>query len=70
MKEVRGHDRIDLSGADFWDATAIGALDNVVLDFQRNGADVEVVGLNNASAAMVDRFAEHRNAQNINALMG
>jgi SulP family sulfate permease len=50
---------IDVSHAHFWDITAIGALDKVVLKFRRNGAQVEVIGLNEASATMVDRFARH-----------
>ncbi|MDX1800444.1 MAG: SulP family inorganic anion transporter, partial [Marinobacter sp.] len=41
---------IDLSRAHFWDITAVGALDKVVLKFRREGADVEVIGLNEASA--------------------
>ena len=35
------------------------ALDKVVLKFRREGADVEVIGLNEASATMVDRFGLH-----------
>lgn len=37
----------------------MGALDKVVLKFRRNGILVEVIGLNEASATMVDRFATH-----------
>ena len=50
---------IDVSGADFWDISAIGALDRVVLKARRNGREVDVVGLNAASATMVERFATH-----------
>lgn len=70
FKEVLSHVRIDVSGAHFWDVTAIGALDKVVLNFQRSGVDVEVIGLNEASATMVDRFAEHKDVQAVEALMG
>jgi len=51
--------RIDVSDAHFWDITAIGALDKVVIKFRRAGAQVEVDGLNATSATMVDKFAMH-----------
>jgi SulP family sulfate permease len=50
---------IDVSRAHFWDITAVNALDKVVLRFKREGVAVEVVGLNEASASMMDRFAVH-----------
>lgn len=58
-KEVLDKVRIDVSRAHFWDVTAISALDKVVLKFRREGTVVEVVGLNQASATMVDKFAIH-----------
>lgn len=69
FKEVLSHVRIDVSRAHFWDVTAIGALDKVVLHFQRSGVDVEVIGLNEASATMVDRFAEHKDVEAVEGLM-
>lgn len=51
--------RIDVSEAHFWDITAIGALDDIVLKLRRHGASVEVIGLNKASATMVERFGTH-----------
>lgn len=51
--------RIDVSAAHFWDITAIGALDDIVLKLRRHGAHVEVIGLNEASATMVERFGTH-----------
>ncbi|WP_348767016.1 SulP family inorganic anion transporter [uncultured Salinisphaera sp.] len=59
FKEALDHVRIDLRRAHFWDITAVGALDKVVLKFRREGAEVEVVGLNEASATLVDRIAVH-----------
>jgi len=59
FKEVIDTVRIDVSRAHFWDITAVSALDKVVLKFRREGADVEVIGLNEASATMVDRFGMH-----------
>jgi sulfate permease, SulP family len=50
---------IDVSGAHFWDITAIGALDKIVLKLRRHGTHVEVIGLNEASATMVERFGTH-----------
>ena len=50
---------IDVSAAHFWDISAIGALDRVVLKARRNGRVAQVVGLNAASATMVERFAVH-----------
>ncbi|MEZ5660871.1 MAG: SulP family inorganic anion transporter [Burkholderiaceae bacterium] len=58
-QEVIEKVRIDVSRAHFWDITAVSALDKVVLKFRREGTDVEVIGLNEASATMVDRFAIH-----------
>jgi SulP family sulfate permease len=59
LKESVSRVVIDLTRAHFWDITAVGALDKVVLKFRRDGADVEVIGLNEASATIVDRFGVH-----------
>ena len=37
----------------------VSALDKAVVKFRREGTEVEVVGLNEASATMVDKFAVH-----------
>ncbi len=50
---------IDVSHAHFWDISAVGALDKAVLKMRRDGAEVTVIGLNEASATMIDRFALH-----------
>jgi SulP family sulfate permease len=47
---------LDVTHAHFWDSTAIGALDKVVLKFRRLGAHVEVVGLNPSSQSLIDRI--------------
>ncbi|MCT7656558.1 STAS domain-containing protein [Oceanimonas sp. NS1] len=62
--------RIDLSRAHFWDITAISALDKVVLTFKREGTEVEIIGLNEASATLVDRFAVHNDPKAVEKLMG
>ncbi len=61
---------IDLSRAHFWDITAVSALDRVVLKFRREGTEVEVLGLNEASTTIVDRFAVHDKPDAIDELMG
>ena len=58
-KEVIDHVVIDVSDAHFWDISAIGTLDKAILKFRREGTAVEVIGLNDASAAMVERYALH-----------
>jgi len=50
---------IDLTDAHFWDGSAVGALDKVMLKFMRQGTPVELVGLNEASATLIDRLAVH-----------
>lgn len=58
-KEVTDKVRVDVSRAHFWDITAVSALDKVVIKFRREGKDVEVIGLNEASATMIDKFGVH-----------
>lgn len=48
--------RIDLARAHFWDITAVAALDKVVERLRHHGCVVEVVGLNQASAVLIDRL--------------
>jgi len=69
-KEVIEQVTIDVSRAHFWDITAVTALDKVVLKFRREGTEVEVVGLNEASRTMVDRFAVHDKPDAVADLMG
>lgn len=61
FKEVLDKVHIDLSLAHFGDITGVSALDKVVLRFRREGTEVEVIGLNEASAAMVDKLASMTN---------
>lgn len=49
---------IDLTGAHFWDISAVAALDKVLLRFQRDGTAVTILGMNEASATTVDRLSE------------
>ncbi|SNT74344.1 SulP family inorganic anion transporter [Paracoccus seriniphilus] len=50
---------IDVSGAHIWDISSVQALDMAILKFRRDGAEVELVGLNEASETIVDRLAIH-----------
>jgi sulfate permease, SulP family len=50
---------IDLQASHFWDITAINALDRVVLKFRHHGIPVEIVGINEATATMIERLATH-----------
>ncbi len=69
FKEVVQKVCIDVSRAHFWDITAISALDKVVMKFKREGTEVEVIGLNEASATLVDRFAIHDKPGAVEQLM-
>ncbi|RYE66249.1 MAG: SulP family inorganic anion transporter, partial [Rhizobiaceae bacterium] len=50
---------IDVRRAHLWDISAVGALDRAVMKFRSRGIAVEVIGANEASASMIDRFALH-----------
>ncbi|NDW05592.1 SulP family inorganic anion transporter [Jiella pacifica] len=50
---------IDVTSAHIWDLSGVAALDRAVLKFRREGAEVELKGLNEASATIVDRLAIH-----------
>ncbi|WP_193211111.1 SulP family inorganic anion transporter [Luteolibacter marinus] len=59
FKEAVAKVVIDVSHAHFWDLTSVGALDKVVLKFRREGTEVEILGMNEASATIVDKLAIH-----------
>ena len=50
---------IDVSRAHIWDISSVQALDMAVLKFRRDGAEVEIVGMNAATETIVDRLAIH-----------
>jgi SulP family sulfate permease len=70
FKEVIERVRIDVSRAHFWDLSAVGALDRVVLKFRREGTEVELIGMNEASATLVDRLGVHDKPDAVERLMG
>jgi len=51
--------RIDVSKAHIWDLTGVNAVDMAVLKFRREGVVVELVGMNDASATIMDELAVH-----------
>jgi SulP family sulfate permease len=61
---------IDLTQAHFWDITAVSSLDKVVIKFRREGAEVELVGMNEATETIVDRFGVHNDPAEVEKLMG
>lgn len=70
FKEAVEKVTIDLSKAHFWDITAVSSLDKVVIKFRREGTEVELIGLNEASATLVDKFAVHNQPDAVEKLMG
>jgi SulP family sulfate permease len=60
---------IDVTHAHIWDISSVAALDTVVLKLRRNGAAVEIVGLNDASETIVDRHAVHDEPDALDRLM-
>ena len=57
LRDTATRVRIDLTHAHLWDVTAVAALDDVVAKMRSHGMVVELVGLNAASAVLVDRHA-------------
>ncbi|OED38209.1 sodium-independent anion transporter [Chromatiales bacterium (ex Bugula neritina AB1)] len=59
FKEALEAVTIDVSKAHIWDISSVAALDMVVLKFRREGAEVEIIGLNKASETIVDKLGIH-----------
>jgi len=57
FREVVDRVTIDLTQAHLWDQGAVETVDKAVGKFRRNGSEVEVVGLNQASATLFNRLA-------------
>jgi sulfate permease, SulP family len=63
--EHHGHPRrvvIDMSDAHLWDLTGVAAVDKVVFRYRRQGAEVEVIGMNQAAQTLVDKVGRHDKA--------
>ncbi|MEY2985466.1 MAG: hypothetical protein RLZZ568_2083 [Cyanobacteriota bacterium] len=61
---------LDLSHAHLWDQAAVAAIDKVVLKFRRIGADVKVIGLNEASETLVKNLAVYHDTNALNQSPG
>ncbi len=70
FKEALEKVTIDVSGAHIWDISSVAAVDIVILKFRRDGAEVEMIGLNKASETIVDRLAIHDKPGALERLMG
>ena len=69
FKEVVERVVIDLSQAHFWDITSVGALDKVVIKFRREGTQVDVIGMNEATRTVVDRFGTYDKPEEVEKLL-
>lgn len=69
FKEALDEVVIDLTLAHFWDITAVSALDKVVIKFRREGTNVELIGMNEASATIVDRFGVHDKPEEVEKIL-
>lgn len=58
-KETARNVVIDMTDAHLWDISSVDALDKIVGKLAQGGADVKVIGYNEASADIVDKFALH-----------
>ena len=70
FKEALERVTIDLTRAHIWDISSVAAVDMVVLKFRREGAEVDIVGLNEASETIVDRLALHDKPDALDKMMG
>ena len=61
---------IDVTFAHFWDITSINALDRIVIKFRREGARVEIRGMNDATRTLIDRFGVHDKPEEVERIMG
>lgn len=61
---------IDLSQAHVWDLSSVAAVDMAVLKFRREGAEVQLLGMNEASKTLVDRLGIHDRPDALERLMG
>lgn len=57
---------IDLTHAHLWDQGAVATVEQIMLKFRRNGADVELIGLNEASSTLFERLAIYNDSKKLN----
>ncbi|WP_033366352.1 SulP family inorganic anion transporter [Mastigocladopsis repens] len=68
FKEDLERVKIDLTHAHIWDQAAVAAIDKVVIKFRRNGAEVDLMGLNEASASLLEKLAVHNKSEGLDNL--
>ncbi|MDP3586785.1 MAG: SulP family inorganic anion transporter [Sulfuricurvum sp.] len=61
---------IDVTRAHFWDISAVYALDKAVIKLRKMGKEVEIVGQNEATRTIIDRFGVHDKPSEIEKVMG
>jgi SulP family sulfate permease len=61
---------IDVCGAHIWDISSVAAVDMAVLKFRREGTEVSLVGMNQASETIVDRLGMHDKPGAMEKLLG
>lgn len=69
FKEVVDRITIDLHQAHFWDITSVATLDKVVIKFRREGAEVDIIGMNEATRTVVDKFGVYDKPEEVEKLM-
>ncbi|MAR92044.1 MAG: sodium-independent anion transporter [Pseudomonadales bacterium] len=69
FKEVVDRVTIDLHQAHFWDITSVAALDKVVIKFRREGTEVDIIGMNEASRTVVDKFGVYDKPEEVEKIM-
>jgi len=50
---------IDMTETHLWDLTGVAAVDKVVFRYRRQGAEVQLVGMNQAAQTLVDQVGRH-----------
>jgi len=70
FKEALDKVTIDVEAAHIWDLSSVAALDMAVLKFRREGAEVEIVGLNKASETIVGDLGIHDKPGALERLLG
>lgn len=70
FREPIKHVVIDVSAAHIWDLTGVNAVDQAVLKFRKLGVEAEVVGMNQASATIMDKLAVHNDPKALERAFG
>ncbi len=61
---------IDLTRAHFWDISAVFALDKAVIKLRKEGKTLQIIGQNEASTTIIDRFGVHDKPEEIEKVIG